>query len=213
MKVLKQTKAVRYKLSYSVLYWKVFEIRRIRGQKGLSAGTSLYNLGFVFKVLFSCFSPCPASLAWDYVQAPSESRQMFLNKKETEKPIWFVLGDKRSVLFSWTFHKAQLEACRVQTNKSQGGKSLFLSLSCVMFCFNYQMSTPNNFFVHNEVVFEPICLRFSLVAIRFFYSKQVSFYRVFWFNLCINYENSFSTHNRFSDTQFYFCLRIDTLLC
>lgn len=85
LKVLKQTKAVRYKLSYSLLYWKVFEIRRIRGQKGLSAGTSLYNLGFVFKVLFFLISPCPASLAWDYVQAPSESRQMLLNKKETEK--------------------------------------------------------------------------------------------------------------------------------
>lgn len=48
-------------------------------------------------------------------------------------------------MFSRTFHKAQLEACRVQTHKSQGGKSLFLSLSCVMFCFNYQMRTHNNF--------------------------------------------------------------------
>lgn len=48
-------------------------------------------------------------------------------------------------MFSWTFHKAQLEACRIQTHKSQGGESLFLSLSCVMFCFNYQMRTHNNF--------------------------------------------------------------------
>lgn len=74
-----------------------------------------------------------------------KSSNVVEQKRNRKKPIWFVLGDKRSVLFSWTFHKAQLEACRVQTNKGQGGKSLFLSLSCVMFCFNYQMRTYNNF--------------------------------------------------------------------
>lgn len=75
-------------------------------------------------------------------------------------------------MFSWTFHKAQLEACRVQTNKSQGGKSLFLSLSCVMFCFNYQMRTPNNFFVHNEVVFEPYLFTFLPRCYQVFFTQN-----------------------------------------
>lgn len=144
-----------------------------------------------------------------------KSSNVVEQKRNRKKPIWFVLGDKRSVLFSWTFHKAQLEACRVQTHKSQGGKSLFLSLSCVMFCFNYQMRTHNNF-LPTVKLFSCLYL-FTLLSrcyqFGFFYSKQVSFYWVFWFNLCINYENSFSAHKRFSDTQFYFCLRIDTLLC
>lgn len=109
-----------------------------------------------------------------------KSSNVVEQKRNRKKPIWFVLGDKKSVLFSWTFHKAQLEACRIQTNKSQGGKSLFLSLSCVMFCFNYQMRTHNNFL--------PTMKLFSCLYLFTFLSRCYQFF--------------FFTQNKYHFTEF-----------
>lgn len=101
-----------------------------------------------------------------------KSSNVVEQKRNRKKPIWFVLGDKRSVLFSWTFHKAQLEACRVQTNRSQGGNHFFFRCHVSCFALIIRWGHITIFYPQWSCFRASICLRSCLVAISFFFTQN-----------------------------------------